>query len=170
VATKLELRALDDWRARDPSRDPAGLLAEALDGVLAHEIAHLEDAARFLPVSKSLWRHLATWFGLGFSPRRIEEWLEMRAECVALARARNPRLVLGACIGQATGGGSLTPHGGGYVELLERLVVVVDESPQDFPALDRSRNLLQQLDLLSRDEIRLAATRVLSDLGIDESR
>jgi hypothetical protein len=167
VATKLELRALAEWREHDPRQERAQLLAEALDGVIAHETGHLEDAVRFLPLSTHVWSHLGDLLRLGFSPRRIEEWLEMRAECVALARARNPHLVLGACVGQQAGSSTLTPHGGGYQELLERLVEKLDDAPEDFPELDRTKVLVQQLDLLSADQIRLAARRVLSDLGID---
>jgi len=167
VATKLELRALDDWRDRDPGADAASLVAEAIDGVLAHEIGHLEDAARFLPLSSNLWRNLGELVRLGFSPRRVEAWLEMRAAGVALARARNPRLVLASCVGHRAEGATLTPHGGGYKELLDRLVALIDDSPEEFPALDRGGVLLQQLDRLTPDEIRSAARRVLADLGID---
>ena len=114
-----------------------------------------------------IWSHVGDLLRLHFSPRRIEEWLEMRAQCIALARARNPYLVLGASVGQLGGGRTITPHGGGYQELLTRLVEVLDDSPDDFPELDRSCVLVQQLDRLSPDEIRLAARRVLADLGIE---
>ncbi len=167
VSTKLELRALDDWRAREPQGDRASLLAEALDAVLMHETAHLEDADRFLPISRQLFRNLLELVRHGFSSTRIESWFEMRAQCVALARAKNPYLVLADCTAQAAGGGKLTPHGGGYQELLERFVALLEDAPHDFPTLDRRRNLLQQVDRLSPEEIRLAAHRLLADLDIE---
>ncbi len=167
VATKLELRALADWRARDPASDRAVLLAESLDAVLQHETGHLEDAQRFLPLSSKIWSQLPTLFSLGFSARRIEEWLEMRAECCALVRARNPYLVLAECTSQLSGHTTLTPHGDGYRELLDRLVKEIDESLAAYPGLDPTRNLLQQLDRLTSDEVRELARRVLADLGIE---
>jgi tetratricopeptide (TPR) repeat protein len=167
VATKLELRALDDWRTREPRGDRESLLAEALDAVLQHETGHLEDAARWLPLSSHAFGAIFQFARLGFSSARVEEWLEMRAECIALARARNPYLVLAGCAGQFGGSGGLTPHGGGYEELLRRLVGVIEDSPEFFPQLDRKRNLLQQLDRLTPRQIRVAAEGVLAELGLD---
>ena len=92
----------------------------------------------------------------------------MRAECIALARAENPYFVLAGCVAQlGSGSATITPHGGGYSELIDRLVNELDDAPEDFPSLDRRCNLLQQLDRLSPAEIRTAAYRVLEDLGID---
>ena len=92
----------------------------------------------------------------------------MRAECRAHATAENPWLVLASCASQLGGGEpALTPHAGGYRDLLARLVEVLDDDPEAFPSLARDRVLVQQLDRLSEDELREAARRVLADLGTD---
>jgi len=168
VALKLELRALREWRARDPSGDPATLLVDSLDAVLQHESTHLADVERFLPLSTKVWGQLLTLARLRFSPRRIEEWLELRAQCRALSRARNPWLVLADCASQLVGDDGLTPHGEGYRELLARLVEVLDEAPGDFRSLDRGGVLVQQLDRLTADELRRAARRLLEELDLPE--
>lgn len=169
VATKLELKGLAAWRARDAAGARSTLIAEGIDAVLSHEIGHLEDAQRFLPLGRHLGTILWHLTRMGFSSRRAEEWLELRAECTALARARNPWLVLASCASQLGGGEpTLTPHAGGYRELMSRLVEVLDDDPAAFPSLDRDHVLVQQLDRLSEAELREAARRVLADLGIDE--
>jgi tetratricopeptide (TPR) repeat protein len=169
VATTLELKGLAAWRARHPDGARATLLAEGVNAVLSHEVGHLEDAQRFLPLGRHLGAILWQLARLGFSARRAEEWLELRAECTALARAQNPWLVLASCASQLGGGEpTLTPHAGGYRELMARLVAVLDDDPAAFPSLDRDRVLVQQLDRLSEAELREAARRVLADVGIDE--
>jgi tetratricopeptide (TPR) repeat protein len=170
VVIKLRLRALDEWRRVHPTCDRAELLADAIDAVLVHETAHLEDADRFLPFGAKLWRSLPELVRLGFSARRVEEWLEMRAEAVALARARDPHWVLAGCVSQAHGteDSVTTPHGSGYRELLERLVAVLDGDPSLCEGLDRRCVLLQQLDRLAPDAIRAVARRLLAQLGIEE--
>ncbi|MSR47939.1 MAG: tetratricopeptide repeat protein [Planctomycetes bacterium] len=168
VVAKLELRALAAWRERDPKQDPATLLADALDAVLRHESAHLADAHRFLPLSRKVWGELFTLGRLGFAPRKIEEWLEMRAQCSALATARNPWFVLADCAASLRGdAGGLTPHGDGYRDLLARFVAVIDAAPADFEGVDRGAVLLQQLDLLSEAQLRLAARRLGVELDIE---
>ena len=168
VAVKLELKALAAFRARHPDGSRAALLAEAIDAVLSHEIGHLEDAQRFLPIGSHLIGITWQLAKLGFSAQRAEEWLEMRAECRALARADNPWLVLASCAGQLGGGEpALTPHAGGYRDLLARLIEAIDDDPEAFPSLARDHVLVQQLDRLTEAELREAARRVLSDLGTD---
>lgn len=167
VAAKLSLAALASWRGRELEGDPAALLHDALDAVLCHESAHLADAQRFLPFSRKLWGELPMLFRLGFSPRRIEEWLELRAQCAALATARNPWFVLADCAAALGGGDGLTPHGEGYRELLARLVALVDAAPDDFPQLDRGAVLLQQLDRLTLPQLRLAARRLAVELDLE---
>ncbi len=168
VAAKLELRALADCRAREPERFRLALRVDALDAVLQHETAHLEDAARFLPLGRKIWGQLPKLLALGFSPRRIEEWLELRAQAAALARARNPFLVLSDCAGQLSGRDGLTPHADGYRELLARLVTLIEEAPKEFPSIDREKVILQQLDRLTRGELHLAARRLLVELDVAE--
>jgi predicted Zn-dependent protease len=169
LAAKLTMRALDAIRHQAPSGGRRAVLVAALDAVLIHETAHLADAAQFLPLWKNGWSVLPRAAALGFSPRRIEEWLELRAQCAALAAARNPWLPLCDCAMALSGGGrdGLTPHGDGYRELLAGLVAVIDDSPEDFSELDFSRVLLQQLDRLSEAKVRLAARRLAADLDLD---
>lgn len=166
VAAKLDLRALADCRARAASDVEQALRVDALDAVLQHEAAHLEDAARFLPFSRKVWGQLPRLLALRFSPRRIEEWLELRAQVAALARAKNPFLVLSECAGQLAGRDGLTPHADGYRELLARLVALIDAAPAAFPSIDRGKVILQQLDLLSRAELQRAAERLAAELEI----
>jgi hypothetical protein len=74
VAVKLELKALAAFHARHPDGSRAALLAEAIDAVLSHEIGHLEDAQRFLPIGDHLigiaWK-LATLGLLGGARRGV---------------------------------------------------------------------------------------------------
>ena len=167
VAAKLELRALADCRARMQGDLSLALRVDALDAVFQHERAHLEDAARFLPLSQKIWGQLPQLLRLRFSPRRVEEWLELRAQVAALARARNPYLVLAECAGQLSGRDGLTPHADGYRELLVRLVATIDAAPADFPSIDRGKVILQQLDRLSRAELSAAARRLAEEFDID---
>jgi hypothetical protein len=77
--------------------------------------------------------------------------------------------VLASCASQLGGGEpTLTPHAGGYRELMARFVAVLDDDPAAFPSLRRDQVLVQQLDRLSETELREAARRVLDDLGIEE--
>lgn len=169
LAAKLVIRALAATRARAPDGGRRALLADSLDAVLAHETAHLADAARFLPLWRNGWSALPRLAWLGFSPRRVEEWLELRAQAAALAVARNPWLVLGDCAFALSGGelGGLTPHGEGYRALLERLVAVIDAAPADYPELDFGAVLLQQFDRLPEAKLRSAALRLVGDLDLD---
>ena len=168
VTAKLRLRALRHREWRGPGATSFGLLADAVDAVLAHELMHLEDADRFLPLGWKLLRRLPFLAFRLLRPERIEAWLEMRAQCAALVRARNPYWVLANCTGYLPERrAAMTPHAHGYRELVERMIEVIDRHPRAFAGLDRNANLLQQLDRLEADEIRWIARVVGEQLGLE---
>lgn len=166
VTLKLRIRAYEECDP-DPARRPEEILADALDGVMMHEIAHLEDAQRYLPLGWNLLRELPLFVSRGFQPRRIEAWLELRAQCAALVRARNPHWVLANCTAYLPPREDfLTPHGEGYAELLTELVEWIQDHPADFPGIDPDLRIVQQLDRLDPEEIRRLAERVAERIDL----
>jgi hypothetical protein len=168
ITIKLRARAYLEARAfgNDP---PVDLLFDAVEGVLQHELVHLEDADRYLPLGWNLLAELPMLIANGFQPRNIEAWLEMRAQCAALVRARNPFWILANCTAYLPRrDDGLTPHGDGYAELLGAMVAWIDEHPESFPSIDRDQVILQQLDRLNVEEIRWLARAVARQIDLPD--
>ncbi|MBI5364557.1 MAG: hypothetical protein HZA53_15375, partial [Planctomycetes bacterium] len=155
-------------------RDRAGaevLLGETtLDELVlvtaTHEEGHLCDRARFLPI----WKHLGAAFAFalecGFSPARIQEELEYRAQLTALAEVPEPRIPLAQILDAAeSGSNGVTPHASAYARLLDDLLQVLDEAierePGRFATIDRDRTLAHQLHVLGAEDVRRVA-RILA--------
>lgn len=151
---------------RDRARPGEVLGAVGIDELVAvtsaHEEGHLCDRTRFLPIWKHLGAVLAFALECGFSPQRIQEQLEYRAQLTCLAEAADPRIPLAQILDAAEGGGNgITPHAAGYARLLDDLLGVVDELAAKgdgaFARLDRERTLVHQLHALAPEDVRRAA-------------
>ncbi len=135
--------------------DQEGVLAEALlDAVRRHELGHVHDARRLLPVAAHPLRALSLFASSGFSPTELEARLEVRAALSALAECRRPRAALAALLGflpEVEGGSA---HARGYVEAVRDAVDEIARTPGRFPSIDPARNIVQQLDALDDDAAR----------------
>jgi tetratricopeptide (TPR) repeat protein len=70
-------------------------LSEAMvDAVAFHEMGHVVDLRRFVPIYAHMPAHLLEAVRGGFSPSRIRERLEMRAEVYSLAHSLQPHAVI----------------------------------------------------------------------------
>ncbi len=156
------------WHAnRRAESQGSSYFEDLVEQVLVHEIAHLNDAHEFFSSKTGLWQVLGAFVRKGFSVAKIEAWLEMRAQCAAILRGRNPHLGLATCadyLPRSRGGES--PHATGYEELMERFVEILDREPERFPMLRRDSNLLQQLDRLTASQIRAVAGEIAEDLAL----
>ncbi len=129
---------------------------DVLEASAVHEEGHLCDRARFLPIARNLGAAFLLLLDAGFSPQRVHEELEYRAQLVALACAREPRIVLAQILDAAESGGGLTAHAGAYTRLLEDLVRTLDREMGRgaFAHLSGERTLVHQLHRLGGDEVR----------------
>ncbi|MEE8105628.1 MAG: hypothetical protein V3T86_08860, partial [Planctomycetota bacterium] len=152
-------------------RDPGGvgtklLLTGPLDfaeEVLVHENAHLIDAARHLPVTHHPFRNLFLALGRGFSREAILGFLERNAQLTAIAEGPQPRAGLATCCLALNRGGA---HSRGYTEIVEGMVSEIHGRPEDFPAIDTNRVIVQQLHRLSDDEVRELARVLAKKWGV----
>ncbi|MBK7876530.1 MAG: hypothetical protein IPJ77_12405 [Planctomycetes bacterium] len=140
-------------------------LDELVRVTAVHEEGHLCDRTRFLPIWKHLGAALAFALECGFSPQRIQEELEHRAQLTCLAEAPDPRFPLAQVLDAAEGGGSgLTPHAAGYARLLDDLLFALDQRSASDPArwstIDRGRTLAHQLHHLGAEDVRVLARDV----------
>jgi hypothetical protein len=152
---------------RDRAKPGEGVLGDVSLDELAlvtgtHEEGHLTDRTRYLPISKHWAEALRFLAQCGFSPTKVAEQLEYRAELVALADSPDPRVPLAQVLDAADGGGrGPTAHAAGYEELLEDLLGLLDEGvvkdPTRWPRIDAGRTLVQQLHRLTPDEVRALA-------------
>ena len=165
--TSEELRALDT-----PSRVAAriewdlaadGLLETGmLDAVRRHELVHVYDARRLLPLHLHPFSALGFALQTGLSGRDGERLLEARAAALSIADCQEPRAALAALLAflPARDGGSAHPSA--YIDVIEHVLDILEEAPADFPSLEPGFNLVQQLDRLSDEEVRAVGVRLRS--------
>ncbi len=142
-------------------------LDELLEATAIHEEGHLCERTRFLPLRRNLWRLLRFFAACGFSPARVEEQLEYRAQLVALCATRDPRIPLADVLSAAEGGPvGITPHAGAYVRLLKDFLIQMERvlSGADARAgdgvlkdIDRNAFLAHQIHRLDPEEVRAIA-------------
>jgi hypothetical protein len=162
-AERVRLAVLHDRAPRGDDVAAGELGRVELDELLAtsgaHEEGHLCDRTRFLPLSKRWPRALALLLDCGFSPRRVQEELEYRAQLTAIAAVADPRVPLAQVLDGVEGGTSVTPHAAGYARLLDDLVAMLDDEMERgaFPSLARDRTLVHQLHHLTPEEVRALA-------------
>ncbi len=169
AATREERRSLDtpsDVAGRI-ERELAGqgrLGAGALDAVRRHELVHVYDAARLLPVSEHPFNALAFGLAHGFSGASIERALEGRAQALSILSAREPRLALAALFAFLPSADGETPHVAGYRDAAQTAVDLVIDDPASFPSIAPDVNVLQQMDRLTDAEVRELARRLAKTL------
>lgn len=134
-------------------------LDELVAVTATHEEGHLCDRTRFLPLTRNLPAALAFALECGFSPQRIQEMLEYRAQLTALCDVADPRIPLAQVLDSADAtAGAITPHAAGYARMLDDLLAVLDgalaRDPKAYPEIDRERTLVHQLHALGAEEVR----------------
>jgi tetratricopeptide (TPR) repeat protein len=144
-------------------RDPADYMENRFDAVFIHELQHLADAHQFLPMMENLFGNLYRFIIMGFSPFRVESWLEERAQLYALHKSRDPYANLADIAEHLRNTAYLSPHASGYKRLMERIVAFIHDHPDRFAAIDRNANLLHQLHRLSPEEILEIAAALAED-------
>ncbi|MBL8857240.1 MAG: hypothetical protein JNL28_01870 [Planctomycetes bacterium] len=146
-------------------------LDELLNVTAVHEQGHLCERTRFLPI----WDHklaiLAFLAQCNFSPQRVGEELEYRAQLIALCDTPDPRIALAQVLDAAESGATnLTPHGAGYrrllADLLRHLDQAVAEAPAEFPTIDGRRTLVHQLHRLPPEAVRSLARELARAKGL----
>jgi hypothetical protein len=125
------------------------------------------DRTRFLPV----FAHKLACFGLlldcFFSPVRVGEELEYRAQLTCIAEAADPRIPLAQVLDSVEAGSSgITPHAGGYARLLTDFLRVIDQDVAGYPELDRGSTLAHQLHRLPAEAVRRAALALAKKKGM----
>jgi hypothetical protein len=168
---RVRLAVLRDRAAQGGSPgDVLGTMSidELLDATCTHEEGHLCDRTRFLPV----WDHKLACLGFlmdcFFSPVRVGEELEYRAQLTCIAEVADPRVPLAQVLDSVEAGPSgITPHSAGYARLLTDFLRVIDEDRAGYPELDRSETLAHQLHRLSPEEVRRAALALAKRKGLD---
>jgi tetratricopeptide (TPR) repeat protein len=150
------VRLLERYTAR--RTDPWG----SLQTLIAHEEGHGVEIKRHLPLLRGLPASLRLFASQGFSPFLVEAALEGRAQLAAVAEAPDPDLALAEMIlTQPVVEPQADPHAAGYRNGLTSILVHVWQHPERFPAIDRDRRILPQLDRLTNEQIRACARAAL---------
>jgi tetratricopeptide (TPR) repeat protein len=135
-------------------------------GIIDHELMHVRDAQRYLPV----WRHPTAALGLGlrhgFSKTSIEASMEERAALAALCLSDRPHVDLAALLSFAPYPEHRLPHSRGYCRLLTKFLRTLYDHPEAFPSVDRRKNLCRQLHRLTAAEIHRAARFLAEGEGL----
>lgn len=163
--TRADLLALDTpslVAARIEAGLPQGRATpqDLLDAVRRHELIHVYDARRLLPVHRNPLRGLAFVIENGFSPRAAEAKLEGRAALLSIEESRSPRASLASMLAflPAIQGRTLQ-HPAAYARIAQEMVKEIAEHPADFPEIDPGFNILQQMDRLGDERVRELARR-----------
>ncbi|MBI1850804.1 MAG: tetratricopeptide repeat protein [Planctomycetes bacterium] len=161
---KLYLRAYRDFldRAIDSTEDWRCFLSV----VETHEMGHLLQTRRFLPITSHPLRALGLLVGSGFSGSRIESSLEENAELNALVQSDSPWCSLAEIVSFLPHTDDVLPHSVGYARLLRAFVAEIATHGDRYPSIDSTHNVLQQLHRLSADEIRRAGREVARERGL----
>ena len=167
AATRDELRALDtpsDVAARIEAKLAAeGRIEGAvLDSVRRHELVHVHDAARMLPISSHPFKALAFALSHGFSAAATERALEAHAQAISILAVREPRAALAALVAFLPARDGDTAHTGAYRNVTQTAVDLIIDDPGTFSSIDLTFNVLQQLDALTDAEVRELGRRLSS--------
>jgi len=125
-----------------------------LEAVRRHELGHVLDARRILPIGRNPFRALGLFAASGFDAGEVEQRLEGRAALVALVEAASPRAALASLLGFLPDHEGTTAHAAGYRRAVLMAVALLRDDPGAFPSVSRTQNLVQQMDRLTADEIR----------------
>jgi tetratricopeptide (TPR) repeat protein len=142
-------------------------LDELVAVTCTHEEGHLCDRTRFLPVFAHKMACFALLLDCFFSPVRVGEELEYRAQLTCIAEVADPRIPLAQVLDSVEAGSAgITPHGGGYARLLQDLLQVLDQDASGYPELDRGSTLAHQLHRLPPESVRRAALALAKRKGM----
>lgn len=167
VDAKLEFLALRDLSGGGaPSAGPAEDLEAFFDAIERHEVAHLFDAQRFLPILARPFRALSLLVDSGFSAHAVEATLEGNAELAALVHAESPRLVLSQLAGFTGESGESSPHAAGYAVVVAEMVAIVAAEADRFPEIEKTLPILPQLFRLGDEKLRDLGRRVAAARGL----
>jgi hypothetical protein len=167
VDAKLEFLAMRDLPGGGRPSEGSGLdLRPFFDAIERHEVAHLFDAQRFLPVARNPFRALSLLVGSGFSAENVEAILEGNAELAALVHGSSPRLVLSQMAGFTGEREGASAHAKGYAEVIRQMVAFVFAESGRFPEIDLSLPILPQLFRLSDERLRDIGSRVARERGL----
>ncbi|MCP5020434.1 MAG: hypothetical protein GY930_01550, partial [bacterium] len=137
-----------------------------------HEEGHLCERTRFLPLSTHWPAALGFLADQNFSPLRVQQRFEYRAQLTALCAVRDPRLALVEILDLAEGSTSGLPHGPAYAELLKDLVAELGAGLKaNAPWLrglkmDPDHRLVFQLHRLPKEALLATALRVAAKEGL----
>ena len=164
-----ELRSLDtpsDVAGRIEARLAAEGTADSavIDAVRRHELVHVADARRMLPFHEHPLAAISFLVAHGFSGAAAERALEARAQALSIADAAVPRAALAALLAFLPAREGETPHAAAYREAAQMAVDIVAGDSAAFPSIDRTKNALQQFDLLTDAEIRELGRRLARKL------
>ncbi len=134
---------------------------DVLEAVRRHELGHVLDARRILPIGRKPLRALGLLAASGFDGGAVEQRLEGRAAVVALVEAASPRAALASLLGFLPDLQGSTAHAAGYREVVSTAVELLRDDPKSFPSVSQDQNLLQQMDRLTDAEIRELGRRLL---------
>lgn len=134
----------------------------SLDTLTVHELAHLVELKRHLPVMRGLPATIGLLASRGFDLHGVECELERRAQLGAIAESKHPDLALAEMV-LSIPDRSRRPevHAAGYEAAVTQIAIYVWQHPERFPQIDRRFRILPQLDLLTNDQIRAAAVDAL---------
>jgi hypothetical protein len=140
-------------------------LDELLKVTSTHEEGHLCDRTRYLPIAKHVGPVFLFLLDCGFSPKKVAEMLEYRAQLTCLCDSPDPRVALAQVLDAAEQGPTgITPHASGYALLLSDLLDVFDvelaRHPREYPTIDTNYTLAHQLHSLGAEDVRKLALRL----------
>ena len=165
ASTREERRSLDtpsDVAARIETKLAAeGRIDDAaLDAVRRHELVHVLDASRLLPITSHPFAAIAFVVSHGFDAASGERTLEAHAQAASIGEAREPRLALAALLGFLPSREGETAHAAAYRDAAQAAIDIVVDDPASFPSIDPDYNALQQMDQLTDAEARELGRRL----------
>ncbi len=162
--------------AQERGGEPGSLMPPSFeDSVLLtaiHEEGHLCERTRFLPLSEHWLAALGFLAEQNFSPLRVQQRFEYRAQLTALCEVQDPRLILVEILDLAEGSASGLPHGPAYAQLLKDLVHELGTGLKaQAPWLrglemDPDHRLVFQLHRLPKEALLATALRVAAKEGL----
>jgi tetratricopeptide (TPR) repeat protein len=143
--------------------DGGAAAAAEHDAVHWHELAHVVDARRMLPLTKHPADVLRWLARSGFSLRRAEARLEEHAYWAELAHAADPHAVLASLVGFLPERNGAPPHSHAAYDLLDTLV----RWAWRHGGVDRRRVILHQLLQWPPERLRTAARACAQQRGFE---
>ncbi len=122
-----------------------------------HELGHLVVQRSYLPISANIFKGLGLLLTEGFSSEEIGAWSEEQAQLTSLAHSDFPHLALYRTVSSLSKSAESSRHARGYRRILAGFVEVILASPGDYPNIRTDLPIVEQLHLLTGDQIRRIA-------------